>query len=217
MNVVLKYVLDKIRKAKEERLKVLAVVTVFFITIFVTHNLWLESAARFLIVQDNLSPADVIVVLGGGGPERVWQGVKLFNLHYGKWIIVTGMEQKFPGLTTTWPQLAKAEAMSLGVSEGAIILEERSTSTYEDAIYVKEDMLSREFQSAIVVSSPHHTRRARMIFRKVFKDHKDMSLQFSPVENGDFQVHKWWTREKELVGFINEYSKLILYFFKYII
>jgi len=56
-----------------------------------------------------------------------------------------------------------------------------------------------------------------MIFRKVFKDHKDISLQFSPVEDGKFQVKKWWTRENELIGVVNEYCKIVFYFFKYII
>jgi len=147
----------------------------------------------------------------------VRHGVKLYQEGYGANIIVTGMECKLPGLVTTWPQLAKREAVSLGVPENAIILEERPSSTYEDAKYVKEDMIDRNFKSAIVVSSPHHTRRARMIFRKVFKDQEDVSLLFSPVENSKFQVHKWWTRERELIGVVNEYCKLTLYFFKYIL
>jgi uncharacterized SAM-binding protein YcdF (DUF218 family) len=183
----------------------------------VTHRLWLEAVARFLIVKDELSQADVIVILGGGGPERVRHGVKLYQSGYGTRIIVTGMEQKLPGLVTTWPQLAMREAASLGVPEDAIIPEERPTSTYEDAKYVKEDMLDRNFKSAIITSSPHHMRRARMIFRKVFEDRDDISLQFSPVEDSKFQVHRWWTREKELIGVVNEYCKLVLYFFKYII
>ncbi|MBM3211099.1 YdcF family protein, partial [Candidatus Poribacteria bacterium] len=129
----------------------------------------------------------------------------------------TGMEYKLPGLRTTWPQLAKQEALSMGIPEEVIIMEERPTSTYEDAIFVKDDMLSRGFRSAIIVSSPHHTRRARMIFKKVFKDQKDISLQITPFEGGDFQVKKWWTRENELIGVVNEYCKLFLYLFKYVI
>jgi uncharacterized SAM-binding protein YcdF (DUF218 family) len=203
---------------KHKRLYIaISLILVSLIVVAVTHGLWLEAMAKFLIVKDELSQADVIVILGGGGQERVKHGVKLYQSGYAMRIIATGMEENLPGLVTTWPKLAMREAVSLGVPEDAIILEERSTSTYEDAKYVKEDMLYRNFKSAIITSSPHHMRRARMIFRKVFEDEEDISLQFSPVEDSDFQTYKWWTREKELVGVVNEYCKLVLYFFKYII
>ena len=201
----------------KKRYTVVAIILASLIVIAVTHSLWLEAIARFLIVEDELSQVDVIIILGGGGVGRVRHGVKLYQEGYGASIIVTGMEYKLPGLTVTWPELAKREAVSLGVPENAIILEERPGSTYEDAKYVKEDMIDRNFKSAIVVSSPHHMKRARMIFRKVFKDQKDMSLLFSPVENSKFQVRKWWTREGALVGVVNEYCKLTLYLFKYIL
>jgi len=203
---------------KHKRLYIsISIILVLLLVVAITHRLWLEAIAKFLIVEDQLSQADVIVILGGGGPERVRHGVKLYQSGYGTRIIATGMEQKLPGLTTTWPQLARQEAVSLGVPEDAIILEERPTSTYEDAKYVKQDMLDGGLRSAIVVSSPPHMRRARMTFRKVFSDQKDISLQFSPAEDSDFQVHKWWTREKELISIVNEYCKLVLYLFKYII
>jgi len=203
-------------KFKKRYIAVL-VILALLIVIAVTHALWLEAIAKFLIVRDEISHADVIVILGGGAADRVWQGVDLYQSGYGKWILATGMKHEMPGLVVTWPELARREAISQGVPEDAFIVEDRPTSTYEDAIYVKEDMLNRGFKSAIIVSSPHHTRRARMIFRKVFKDHKDISLQFSPVEDGKFQVEKWWTRENELIGVVNEYCKLVFYFFKYII
>lgn len=201
----------------KKRYTAVSLIIVLLIVVAITHRLWLEAMVRFLIVEDDLSPADVIVILGGGGPERVRRGVELYQAGYGTRIIVTGMERKLPGLVTTWPQLAMTEAVSLGVPESAVIPEERATSTYEDAKYVKEDMLGMNLKSAIITSSPYHMRRAKMIFRKVFEDRKDISLQFSPAEDSSFQIHKWWTREKELIEVNNEYCKLVLYFFKYII
>jgi len=203
-------------KPKKWHIAVLLIL-LLLIAAIVTHRLWLEAIARFLIVEDELTQADVIAVLGGGGPERVRHGVKLYQSGYGTRIILTGMEHKLPGLTTTWPKLAMQEAVSLGVPENAIILEERATSTYEDAKYVKEDMLDRNLKSAIIVSSPYHMRRARMMFRKMFEDQKDISLKFSAAEDSNFRIHKWWTRERELIAVNNEYCKLVLYFFRYII
>jgi len=182
-----------------------------------THTIWLNAIAGYLVVEDELDFTDAIVVLGGGGPERVEHAVSLYKLDYANWIIVTGMEHRFPGLVATWPQLAMKHAVSMGVPESALILEERSTSTYEDAKFVKEDMLEKGFKSAIVISSPYHMRRARMIFRKIFEDQKDISLKFIPAEESDFETRKWWTREADMINVVNEHCKLVLYFFKYIV
>jgi uncharacterized SAM-binding protein YcdF (DUF218 family) len=65
------------------------------------------------------------------------------------------------------------------------------------------------------VSSPYHMRRARMIFKKVFNDQRDITLTFSSTDNEDFQIHKWWTQENELTVVVTEYFKLTLYLFKY--
>lgn len=207
------------RLSMKRRWIYIVVLSVFIplIILAITHRIWLEAIAKFLIVADELSPADAIVVLGSGEVERLRYGVILYKSGYGKSIIITGMEIKLPGLITTWPQLAMQEAVSLGVPETAIILEERPTSTYEDAVYVRQDMLAREFSSAIIVSSPPHMRRARMIFRKVFEDQKNIFLQFSPAEDSGFESHRWWTREGELITVVNEYCKLVLYLFKYMI
>jgi uncharacterized SAM-binding protein YcdF (DUF218 family) len=197
---------------------------IVFIAIFglllalaITHSLWLESIGKFLIVSDELYPADVLVILGGGGQDRVDHGVKLYKSGYASKIIITGMPIQLPGITTTWPNLAMNSALSMGVPENAIIIEERPTSTYEDAEYVKEDMIKGNLKSAIIVSSAYHIRRARMIFKKVFNDQEDVTLMFSPSDSEQFQIHRWWTREDELIIVVIEYCKLVRYFFKYII
>jgi uncharacterized SAM-binding protein YcdF (DUF218 family) len=194
------------------------IILALMIVAVATHTIWLEAMAKYLIVKDDeLVSADVIVILGGGGPDRVEHAVKLYQSGYAKWIMATGMHRELPGIVATWPQLAMRHAVSMGVPDTAFILEERSTSTYEDAQYVREDMLERGFQSAIIVSSPFHMRRSRMAFRKIFKDQEDISLQFSPVEYDSSQTRKWWTREGDLINVVNEYCKLTLYFFKYTI
>jgi len=177
----------------------------------------LGSLAEFLVVDDELHRSDAIVVLGSGSRNRLSYGVKLYRSGYGKKIIITGMVIQLPGIATTWPRLARSEALSMGVSEQAIVLEERPTSTYEDAKYVKEDMVKDNLESAIVVSSPYHTRRSKMIFKKVFSDRKDIRLLFSPSDSEEFETKKWWVREHELVAVVSEYFKLVIYIFKYII
>ena len=203
-------------KSKKVYIAILLVLVVLT-AIAATYRVWLEGVAKFLVVKDELSPADAIVVLGGGGAGHVRHGVKLYESGYASRIIVTGMKIRLPGLVVTWSQLAMQEAASMGVPEDVFILEERPSSTYEDAKYVKEDMLDRGFKSAIVVSSPYHMRRTRMIFRKLFKDQEDISLKFSPAGDSEFRTHRWWTRETDMINVFNEYCKTVLYIFKYMI
>ena len=75
-------------------------------------------------------------------------------------------------------------------------------------------MQRKGFHSAIVVSSPYHMRRVKMIFSKIYRD-SGIELQYSPVRDSWFNVEKWWTRERELVTINNEYIKLIFYLLKY--
>jgi uncharacterized SAM-binding protein YcdF (DUF218 family) len=42
---------------------------------------WLERIGAFLIYRDRLAPADAVLVLGGGGMDRVLQGIQLYKQH----------------------------------------------------------------------------------------------------------------------------------------
>ena len=200
-------------KRKKLYITILIILTALVVSA-ITHKLWLGAIAQFLIVDDELSPADAIVILGGGGLERIEHGVKLYQSDYSTRIIMTGMRHNLPGVTTTWAGFAMQEAMSRGVPEDAILLEEQATDTNENAEYVKEIIIDRNLKSIIVVSSPYHMRRARAIFRRVFEDREDISLQFSSVVDSDFKVQGWWTRRKDFKRVVWEYRTLFACLFK---
>lgn len=191
------------------------VVIVVIVCLAVSSPFLLSKAVDLLIVETPLRRADIIVVLAGWKKDRVLYAIKLYKEGYAEKLLFTGGEIELPGLNNvTWAKLAKREAVSSGIPEEAILLEERPTSTYKDAKYIREDMLKMDFHSAIIVSDPTHMRRIAFIFNRVFENDK-ISLVLSPVEDGWFKKERWWTREEELVEVFNEYVKLILYYFKY--
>jgi uncharacterized SAM-binding protein YcdF (DUF218 family) len=194
-------------------------ISLLLIVIVVTHNLWLEAMFKFLVVSDELMEANVVVILDGGDGPVYNYGVKLYKSGYVKKIILVGGPIELPWMNTSYARLTMHWIVkSLNVPEDAVMLEEKnSIDTYEIAEYIKEDMIKWNFKSAIVVGSPYHTRRAKMSFKKVFDDHRDISLMFSPAGDEQFQLHKWWTRGDESIEIAIEYCKLVLYFSKHII
>jgi uncharacterized SAM-binding protein YcdF (DUF218 family) len=110
----------------------IAVVTVWLTV--VTHPLWLAALGRWLVVSGSLQAADAIVVLGGGGPDRVAGGVALFEAGYGSWFVVTNMPLNTPGIREEYAELMRREAVWQGVPEERILRAPGTVrTTYEEA------------------------------------------------------------------------------------
>lgn len=123
---------------------------------------------------DRAQPADAIVVLGArvlkGGRAgdslraRTLHAVELYHRGFAPAIMCTG------GVGAHAPaeaEVAAALARSHGVPAGALVLEDRSTSTWENAENAAALCRERRWQRVIVVSDPYHLLRATRNFRKV--------------------------------------------------
>ncbi len=119
-----------------------------------------------------LRPADVIIVLGhpanaDGGPspamrEQVALAAALYRAGLAPMLLCTG--------GAVYNQHVEAQVMAgLAVQQGvpadAIITETQSRDTVENARYCRQIMQVRGWRDAIVVTTPHHVRRASRIFR----------------------------------------------------
>jgi uncharacterized SAM-binding protein YcdF (DUF218 family) len=118
-------------------------------------------------------PADVIIVLGAGlrrdntpGPaltRRTLHAANLWQEGLAPVIICAGGK---PGNRTRSEADACAELLrGDGVPEGAIIQEDQSRSTEENASYSLQTMEARGWRSAIIVTDSFHLFRADYIFR----------------------------------------------------
>ena len=122
---------------------------------------------------DRAQPADVIVVLGAGlrrdsqpGPaltRRAAHAARLWQAGYAPVVICSGGN---PGNHTRSEAAACAELLLAdGVPQSAIVLEDRSRSTEENALYTRALMTERGWQTAVVVSDGFHLFRALRLFR----------------------------------------------------
>jgi len=196
-------------------IKPLAVFFLLFAIFFIARESILLSLGNFLIVGDDLHPADLIHVLGGD-VERVDYGIDLYKQGYGRKILFTGGRVELPLVKTTYSRLAREYAESKGaLAEDILPDESTATSTFEEVLEL-EEILQHEasVRSLIIVSSPYHLRRARWIFKKGLNNR--VALQFAPVPfEKSRQKQRWWTEELSLQSVVNEYLKLPLYVLKY--
>lgn len=167
----------------------------------------LESMARFLIIQDPLESADVIVVLSGGqGDERVAQGAQLFHERRAPRVLLSGGMGRME-LSTT--ELMRRQALRHGIPESALLFERDSTSTAEQARYLRPILEARGFRRAIIVTSSYHSRRTRYLFRHIFTG-SPVDARIYPVQKDIFSPVKWWTRDWDTEEVVLEYIKLAL-------
>jgi uncharacterized SAM-binding protein YcdF (DUF218 family) len=187
-------------------LKIIIAFAVVIFILYLSHDFILEKAGKYLYCKDEMKPADVIVILAGEETERVEYGVKLFREGWARKdrIILAGgpLVWKY-----TWASLMKEHAMSLGVTNDAILLEDKSISTEEDALFTKEILNKYKYTSCILVTSPYHSRRAAMIFRKIMGN--EIKLISAPAEKSWFSFSKWWERRRDRAIVLGEYSKFM--------
>jgi uncharacterized SAM-binding protein YcdF (DUF218 family) len=168
----------------------------------------------FLVVTEKLQPADVIHVLSGED-YRTDFAVQLYQRGYGKQIFFTGgwciYHQYFHGAH------GRERALALGVPAAAIASDESEvTSTYAEAVRLKAFLQESQPSSGsvIVVSDPHHMRRARWAYSRVLGNHFRLQMAHMPFDQSLSQ-RCWWrdARSRKMVG--REYQKFIYYLARY--
>jgi len=127
--------------------------------------------------HDRVQAADVIIVLGGGEDgtiRRAEHGAALYAVGYAPFMICTGGVGE--------DDISEAERcaqrlIALGVPESAIVLEEESLSTEENAIESRAIMDRQGWQSAVLVSDDFHLWRAHWLYRE-----QDITVYPSPAQ-----------------------------------
>ena len=172
------------------------------------------TAGHFLAMDDSLSPADAIVVLGGDGPgfPRVQHAVGLFNEGYAPLVVFSGGTLKDAGLACSSAQLSVEAAQQLGLPAKATLIAEGAQSTYDEAVNIRRLVQQHGWHRIIVVTDLFHTRRAGRTFRTLLPD---TTLYVSAAPDPRYNANCWWQNEYSLVAVFTEVIKLVFYWAKY--
>jgi uncharacterized SAM-binding protein YcdF (DUF218 family) len=131
---------------------------------------------RLLIVSVPMSRADAIIVLGGEPLARPTEAARLYQQGVAPKVFVTG---------TGDAARCRKVLIGAGVPASAIITEAKATTTYANAALLKPLLEEAKVTSALIVTSPFHTRRALATFRKVIPE-----ITFGVT---DASI-SWWSR-----------------------
>ena len=162
-------------------------------------------SAPLLLSEAALRPADAIVVLGYGPPvdkagkpvnelsRRVEKGVELYRQGLAPVLIMTGGNTYQDYYESA---VMKELAVSLGVPADAVVEEREAMDTIGNARYSAALVRARGGQSAIIVSSPYHLKRARKLFAAT-----GLELQTAGCKVPDgagyavtFSLYEYWVR-----------------------
>ncbi len=122
---------------------------------------------------DEKTRADAAIVLGAGLQRNAPSPVFKERIHHGVWLYENGYADKLVftggrGENSTYSdaRVAARYAVSRGVPEEDILLEERSRITRENIAYAAEILRKNGMRNAILVSDPLHMKRAMAVARE---------------------------------------------------
>lgn len=113
---------------------------------------------KCLVVSLPMEKADALIVLGGEPLGRPLEAARLFKQGVAPKVFVTGV-----GDSTKNRRIL----VGAGVPESVLFLEKKAYSTFTNATLLKPMLESAHVHTALIVTSPFHTRRALATFRKV--------------------------------------------------
>ncbi len=129
---------------------------------WVTVPWWFPKVWRgVLVVEVPMTSADIIILLGGEPQARPLEAARLYHLGVAPRVVVVGTGDN----ASNQRSLRKA-----GVPVEAILTENDSSSTFENAAFVSPLLERAGIRRALLVTSSFHARRALATFQQQIPD-----------------------------------------------
>ena len=200
------------RETRTHAAQILVGLLGLYLLVFHTNVVWW--AAVPLRVTEPLAPADAVVVFaggvgesgkaGGGTQERLQHAIDLYKAGYASHLILSsGYVYSFKEA-----ELMRSAAVQEGIPPAAIALEQRSTDTHENVTYVEQILRDRGWRSLLLVTSPYHTRRALLVWRKAAPGVRVIP---APPLKSQFYDHTRGASLEQIQAILHEYFAIVGY------
>ncbi len=175
---------------------------------------------RWLIREDPLAHADVLVVLSGSMPSRAEEAATLFQMGYAPEVWVSrppspASELAKLGISYAGEEIYNRDILIReGVPANRIhIFPDAIVDTEQEVREVARKLREEHKTTAIIVTSPQHTRRVRTLWGKLAG--ANVALIVRGVPGDPFNANHWWrnTRDafavaREALGLVNAWIGL---------
>ena len=173
----------------------------------------IRGAGRWLVREDSLTRADMIVVLSGGLPYRAEAAATIFRGGYAPEVWVTRPESPAPDLLARGIHYVGEEEynrdilVALNVPESAVhILPGTIVDTEQEMESIAGEMRSTGKTSVIIITSPQHTRRVRALWKHVVGNNLKMTVRAAWED--PFDADHWWRNTRDALSVVREYLGL---------
>jgi uncharacterized SAM-binding protein YcdF (DUF218 family) len=156
---------------------------------------------------DHCQPADAIIAVSGGDTmARTKEAVKLYRAGWAPLLVFSGA-----AADKTGPSNARAMqdyALELGVPSSAILVEEASETTHQNAKLSHGVLANNKLSRVILVTSGYHQRRASIEFRNAAGS--EIAIHNHPVASDNQWSSWWWLTPNGWWLALSELVKIIL-------
>jgi uncharacterized SAM-binding protein YcdF (DUF218 family) len=166
-------------------------------------------AGRWLVRDDPLSRADVILVLSGGLPYRAEEAGKVFVSGYAPEVWVSRPESPVSEMQRLGVRFIGEEdydreiLFHQGVSETAVhVLPNPVINTDQEVEEAMREMRRTGKTRIIIVTSPQHTRRVKALWRTLAGD--NLTMMIHAAHDDPFDADHWWRNTRDILSVVRE-------------
>ncbi|HYF90892.1 MAG TPA: YdcF family protein [Symbiobacteriaceae bacterium] len=171
----------------------------------------IREISEYLFCEDELIPADLILVFGGKRLERAERAAELYKAGLAPRIVITGGDKRGTGVSESIR--LRDHCVSLGVPEEAIVTECESVNSMENvkmSVALIEKLIGwQNMQGVIVVSAPHHLRRVKQALAHYIP--RSVKITCCPDTREDITRNNWWHTQEGQNMVMRELEKVRTY------
>ena len=166
----------------------------------------------YLVVADRLEPSDAIFVLAGTGPGRLVEAASLYRRGLAPVVVVSlppdtmRLARELAG-EPPFQERALRALVHAGVPRQAVVrLDRVAVNTDEELGIDFEYAQAQNYRRVILVTSPPHTRRVRMIWNAYYQEKLPALVHPTPFE--EFDPARWWSSSRSLEKGLHEVAAI---------
>ncbi len=190
------------RRSRIGVIAVMALLVVIGVVVF-------RNAGDWLVREDPLGKADVIVVLSGALPFRAEGAAGIFKSGNAPAVWISRPEGPQEELAELGIHFVGEEEYNReilvkeGVPDSAIqIFPDAIANTQEEVEEIAREMRRYGMHSVIIVTSPQHTRRVKALWRKLVGDDPRLIVRAAPDD--PFDADHWWRNTQDVLAVVRE-------------